>query len=128
MTNAAELSTNDAVLEPGEVTQLLDAEEIRLRQLIGTLEGGGLIEHTGTDEHLAPTEDRTMDGGAELAERTLELGLLDSIEEKLGELSAARERLEAGTYGCCEHCGKMIAPERLRTLPLVRECASHPAT
>jgi DnaK suppressor protein len=113
--------------ETDSIRSVLDAEESRLRAFIGTMETGGVIEHTGTDEHLVPMEDRTNDGGTELAERTLQLGLLESVESQLAEVGAARERMELGTYGRCDHCGAAIDPERLSAQPLARSCTVHTA-
>jgi DnaK suppressor protein len=107
------------------VMQVLDAEEKRLRGLIGRMETGGVIGHSGTDEHLVPLEDRTQDGGAELAERTLQLGLLESVEAQIAEVGAARDRVRMSTYGLCEHCGQAIAAERLDAQPLARSCTAH---
>ncbi len=109
------------------IRSTLDAEEARLRALIATMETGGVISHTGTDEHLVPLEDRTNDGGTELAERTLQLGLLDSLESQIAEVGAARQRVQLGTYGICEHCGQAINPERLSVQPLSRTCTEHAA-
>ena len=38
------------------------------------------------------------------------------------EIQAALQRLENGTYGICEACGKPISPERLEALPTARRC------
>ncbi len=107
------------------ILQVLDAEEKRLHGLIGQMETGGVIDHSGTDEHLVPLEDRTQSGGAELAERTLQLGLLESVEAQIAEVGEARERVRMGTYGLCEHCGQPIAAERLEAQPLARSCTTH---
>jgi RNA polymerase-binding protein DksA len=65
-----------------------------------------------------------------------EYALLDITEEILGELSDveieilkaiddALERIQNGTYGICEVCGKEIEEERLKTVPWTTLCIEH---
>jgi DnaK suppressor protein len=42
--------------------------------------------------------------------------------QKLRDIDAAFERLQAGTYGKCEDCEEEIAPARLRALPTTTLC------
>ena len=42
--------------------------------------------------------------------------------DELDELLHALERIEAGTWGDCEKCGKAIGRDRLRALPETRWC------
>ena len=41
---------------------------------------------------------------------------------KLKKLEAALQRMEEGTYGVCEACGRAIEPERLAVLPITTLC------
>ena len=115
----------EVAFDENQAATMLEAEEVRIRSLLTRLETGGVVTHTGSDEHLVPVEDRTPDGGAELAERELELGLLQSLEAELAAVDRARGRLEAGRYGLCETCGEPITAERLRTLPAADHCVTH---
>jgi DnaK suppressor protein len=40
------------------------------------------------------------------------------------EIDAALERIAAGTYGCCVHCGAAIPAERLEFRPFASGCVS----
>jgi len=40
----------------------------------------------------------------------------------VGQISAALNRLDAGTYGTCTRCGGQIAPGRLEVLPHAAAC------
>ncbi len=42
--------------------------------------------------------------------------------EHLAEVDAALARLDAGTYGACERCGRQIATDRLAARPTARQC------
>lgn len=66
-------------------------------------------------------------GGADLldvAEGEVELSTLRAElaheQTELGEIEAALQRLQDGTYGICEVTGEPIAPARLRALPWAR--------
>lgn len=47
----------------------------------------------------------------------------ESVERILGEIRAARGRLEDGTYGACVRCGRPIPPDRLELRPWAAACA-----
>lgn len=46
----------------------------------------------------------------------------EQLQQRTEELEDALERLEAGTYGICESCGRPIDIERLEALPQTRLC------
>jgi RNA polymerase-binding transcription factor DksA len=51
---------------------------------------------------------------------------IDAIGRTLDAVDVVLERLRAGTYQLCDHCGTPIAHERLTEEPLVTSCAAHP--
>jgi DnaK suppressor protein len=52
--------------------------------------------------------------------------ILQALDEtarvELDQITRALERLEVGTYGLCEECGKQIEAERLRVVPYAVRC------
>jgi len=46
----------------------------------------------------------------------------DSVAEEIQTLQAALKRVNEGSYGRCENCGKPIDPERLEILPTTTFC------
>lgn len=48
--------------------------------------------------------------------------LIARAEEQLMDVQAALNRIEQGTYGLCEKCGKAIHPERLNVIPTTTAC------
>ena len=44
--------------------------------------------------------------------------------EKLNAIEEALEKIEEGTYGICEECGKKINRERLKIMPFAKYCVS----
>lgn len=93
---------------------LLEAERSGLRaQLaeIGFGDAGGLKY----DSNFADTSQVTAERGEAEA-------LAGQLRDALAEVEAAIRRLEQGTYGSCERCGKPIAPARLEAKPAARRC------
>ena len=50
-------------------------------------------------------------------------GLQEREQAKLGQITEAMKRLDAGTYGRCVVCGDSIAFERLLVFPEAPNCA-----
>jgi len=48
--------------------------------------------------------------------------MLRNSQVLLDQVNAALARLDAGTYGICERCGKEINPRRLEALPYATLC------
>ncbi len=48
--------------------------------------------------------------------------LEESARGELGQIERALERLEAGTFGVCDECGKRIDAARLRVVPYAMRC------
>jgi len=42
----------------------------------------------------------------------------------LEDVDDALRKVDAGTYGCCETCGKVIPAERLEAVPYARTCVA----
>ena len=51
-----------------------------------------------------------------------DLALRDRNLQHLELVDAALARLDAGTYGPCQRCGRPIAPERLEAIPWAALC------
>jgi DnaK suppressor protein len=65
------------------------------------------------------------DRGSRIAE-TMEDDLReDTSRTQRNAVRAALERLDSGTYGRCEICGRMIDDERLEARPETTRCREH---
>jgi len=60
------------------------------------------------------------DAGSDAYDRDFALGLLSQEQNSLYEVEEALKRLEKGTYGVCEQCGRYIPQNRLEALPFTR--------
>jgi RNA polymerase-binding transcription factor DksA len=65
--------------------------------------------------------------GTETFERTKDLSILAQVEAELDGVEHAVRRLDAGTYGICEACGKPIEEARLEAIPTARFCLADQA-
>jgi DnaK suppressor protein len=77
-------------------------------------ESGELVS-SSADNHLADTASDTYD-------REFDEGLEEDAERLLGEIDRALGRIENGSYGLCEVCGKPIPEERLEAIPYTTLC------
>lgn len=112
---AAHETLNVALVE--EFRQRLRARRERLFRTAAT-----------TDEELAtleahqpgaPLEDVARESVATLLSR------LSTLEKReLDEVYAAQARLETGTFGVCDGCGRPIPLARLRAMPTARTCTA----
>ena len=62
------------------------------------------------------------DAAAVTAERTEVLGVVDSLKAQLSNVDRALAKIDSGTYGLCEDCGKEIATARLEARPESIRC------
>jgi RNA polymerase-binding transcription factor DksA len=76
---------------------------------------GGHWEHSGYGDHLA-------DEGTELFEREKSIGMEQSLRDHLRQVDHALSRIEDGSYGQCERCGRPIPDERHQALPEATLC------
>lgn len=57
------------------------------------------------------------DAGTATFDRERDLSIHNNIQDLMDQIDRAIERIDAGTYGICERCGKPIEAARLRALP-----------
>lgn len=93
---------------------LLEQERDDLRRQLAELGFGdaGGLEY---DPNFADSSQVTAERGeAEV--------LANKLRDTLSDVEAALQKVEAGTYGVCESCGKAIQPARLEAFPSARLC------
>lgn len=104
-----------------KVRTLLTAERDETLQLMATL--GQDISSLVTARQDSNSDDEHDPEGSTLAfERSQTDALLAQSTQRLRDIGAALERLDAGSYGVCENCGKPIAIARLEARPYARTC------
>jgi DnaK suppressor protein len=103
---------NDAVAT--EARALLEREQADLRRQLAEL-GHGREGGLTYDSNFADSSQVTAERGEADA-------LAAKLVETLEEVDAALAKIDGGTYGTCEQCGKEIAPARLEAKPGARYC------
>jgi DnaK suppressor protein len=91
------------------IAHLHDQNTTSMEDEVGQLTGRGLDNHLG--DMASVTFDRELDEG-------LEVG----AQQTLQQIDRALAKIDDGTYGTCERCGKEIAEERLRARPWALLC------
>ncbi|MFD0384220.1 TraR/DksA family transcriptional regulator [Streptomyces stramineus] len=107
---------------PAEVAEArteLQDEVSRLRTEITASEEAisGLMRDSGDG-----AGDDQADTGTKNITREHELALAANAREMLLQTERALERLDAGTYGLCENCGKPIGKARMQAFPRATLC------
>ena len=102
----------------------LEEERTRLARLRDDFVDQGLTSESEHDSlgELSSVDQHQADVGTETFQREADLSLLEQVEAELGDVEHALHRLDDGTYGTCEACGKPIADGRLEALPAARFC------
>jgi DnaK suppressor protein len=67
-------------------------------------------------------DEEYADSGTATFERERDLSLENNIKDLLEKIEKALGRLENGTFGICERCGKPIEKARLKALPYANLC------
>ena len=99
----------------------LKAERAETEQRIASL--GADRKSIVESAEVANIDDEHDPEGSTIAyERALVISLMDSAHSTLGELDAAEEALDNGSYGRCSNCGEQIGVERLLARPTASTC------
>ncbi|MGQ0433879.1 MAG: TraR/DksA family transcriptional regulator [Microthrixaceae bacterium] len=101
---------------PSSVRGQLTAEREHLAAQIDALEPG---------RNNSQVDDNFADSGQVAAEQGENQALAAQLRNELDEVERALAKLDDGTYGTCETCGKEILPARLEAMPAARFCIDH---
>ena len=72
-------------------------------------------EESPYDQHMAETAAVTLD-------REIDLSLEENTLASIAQIDRALAKLENGSYGHCDNCGKPIGEERLKVAPFATLC------
>lgn len=100
----------------------LAEEQARLQSIKADLDEIKAESQQDSLQELSSYDQHQADVATETFEREKDLTILDQVEGELADVENALQRLDAGTYGICEACGKPIGDERLEALPATRFC------
>jgi DnaK suppressor protein len=100
------------------------AERQRVQRALETLhqENSTSLEEETGELVSSSVDDHMGDLATETHDREVEYGLEDNAEAVLNEIDAALKRIDEGTYGRCEVCGREIDRARLEARPWATLC------
>lgn len=103
--------------------ELLLAERERLEAELEEIESraAGLDEFERANE-LSAYDDHPADLASETFEREKDLAIRESVESMIHKVINALEKIDRGTYGMCDACGRAIKKARLKALPFATLC------
>lgn len=109
-------------MEADQARDLLSQESERLQGIKTELDGVKAESQQDSMEELSSYDQHQADVATETFDREKDLSILDSVEGELADVEHALQRIDDGTYGTCEACGKTIDDDRLEALPATRFC------
>jgi DnaK suppressor protein len=90
--------------------------EVRLAALQRDFDGIVSAADAAADDEHDP------EGSSTAFDRQHVAALIAGARDHLAAIARAAARLENGSYGICERCGRPIAPERLAARPAAATC------
>ena len=116
-------------MHPEHSRQRLGEERDRLELIRAGFEKDHLTDESESESlsELSHQALHQADLGTETFERERDLSLLEQIEAELADVEHALRRIDDGTYGTCEACGRQIDDARLEVVPAARFCVADQA-
>jgi DnaK suppressor protein len=113
-----------SIVDAAEFRTLLEQERERIFSAIAHLHE---VNTTSMEDELGQLTGRAVenhlgDMASVTFERELDEGLEEGAQQTLVQIDRALAKLDDGTYGMCERCGREIGEERLRARPWAVLC------
>jgi RNA polymerase-binding transcription factor DksA len=100
----------------------LEHERVRLDlQLVSIVEDSFAATQSDTSGDVG-LDDEPADAGTATFEREKDLSIENNVRDLLHKINRALKRMDDGTYGVCDICGKPIEKARVKALPYVELC------
>lgn len=108
-----------------EIREVLEQDRLATLERLAALSGDfDRIVDASRDSNA---DDEHDPEGATIAyERSQLDALVQQARQHLAEVDAALARVDDGTHGTCERCGRPIAQARLEARPTARTCVTCP--
>jgi DnaK suppressor protein len=115
------------MMDKATAAKRLEEERTRLQGIREGIqrEQDDAISEAGNE--LSSFDQHPGDSGTETFEMEKNVSLLEQVDDELLEVEAAVQRLERGTYGTCQVCGRPIGDARLEAMPATRFCVEDQA-
>jgi DnaK suppressor protein len=114
-----------ATLSASELAELrgaLEHERTELASQLNEIETSTFSQAQSELSGEMAFDDEYADAGTATFERERDLSLENNVRDLLQKIEKALTRMDEGTYGTCERCGKPIEKARLKALPYANLC------
>ena len=108
--------------EIGELRTRLESERGELADQLTTIEDQAFAATQSDISGDVGVDDESADAGTATFEREKELSIEQNVRDLIQKIDRALKRIDDGTYGICEVCGKPIEKARMKALPYVDLC------
>ena len=100
----------------------LEEERGELREQLTTIEEEAFAATQSELSGDVGLDDESADAGTATFEREKDLSIENNVRDLLAKIDRALGRIDEGTFGICERCGKPIEKARITALPYVDLC------
>jgi RNA polymerase-binding protein DksA len=101
----------------------LEEERDQLRRQFSEIEESSLgAPQSELSGEVSSFDEEYADAGTDTFERERDLSLSNNIRDLIDKIGRALERIDEGTYGICERCGRPIEKARMKALPYATLC------
>lgn len=104
-----------------DIRAALDAERRTTLERLSRL-GEDFATVVAASEGSNADDEHDPEGATIAFERSQLDALVQQARSRLEEIAAATRRLDEGSFGVCERCGRPIDEARLRARPTARRC------
>ena len=104
-------------MDPSEVRSVLERARDELRSDLETLTAA-----PRDPMGAVSFGKRVGEGTSQAVERIAQVDAAQRLDAKLRDVERALEKLDEGTYGTCDVCGRPIGAERLEAIPWAVLC------
>ena len=118
MTTRSPLTTKEIAELKGRLLEErkdLQAQYDELEESTFSSDQSDLSGEAGFDEEYA-------DAGTATFERERDLSLVNNLRDLMERIDKALGKIDEGTYGLCDRCGKPIEKARIKALPYANLC------
>jgi RNA polymerase-binding transcription factor len=99
--------------------ELLETERKRLNDELAQMQNNA---STAEERREGSPFGKREEEATETLELEKRLTLENRIRQELSKVEHALDKIQNGTYGICDNCGKPIDPERMEALPQATVC------
>lgn len=110
-------------LDTEKYRKMLLTERERIHSEMSIVEQDIIYGDTGSGQsELADYDNHPADTASDTFEKEKDLAVRDSLHDILGRIDEALGKIERGTYGECDRCGRDIVKGRLDAVPYAICC------